>query len=189
MNDFQNLKTQEEKLRRDIKDKAILNALNLAKEAHKGQKRDEGDPYIIHPIRIGNILTYDLGIKDKDILIAGLLHDVIEDTSVTTEEIERKFGKKVSDMVSSLTRNKDKETKKEKFEKTLYASEEIRLLKACDWLDNLRSFVYRTDRGERWQRHLKEAQEMYIPLAKATGNKWLITEMEKAYSKVLRIRK
>jgi len=193
MNDFQNLKLQEEKLKNGIENLGIkgniLDALDLAKKAHKEQRRDEGDPYIIHPIRIANMLMYDLGVRSADMVVAGLLHDVVEDTNVTLEEIEEKFGKKVADIILSLTRDKEKETKKEKFDKILKGQQEIKLLKACDWLDNLRSFIYRTDRGERWDRHLQEAKEMYIPLARATENKWLITEMEKAYDEVLRLQK
>ena len=195
MNDFQNLKLQEGKLRTKadsfgVKGKNdILDALDLAKKAHEGQKRDEGIPYVIHPIRVANTLMYDLSSKGVESIVSGLLHDVVEDTNVTLAEIEKRFGKKVADTVLSLTRDKKKETKKEKFEKTLQKEQRIKLLKACDWLDNLRSLAYWTDRGEKWQRHLQEAKEMYIPLAKATENKWLIGEMEKAYDKVLRTHK
>jgi hypothetical protein len=86
-----------------------------------------------------------------------------------------------------MTRDKEKETKRQKYEKIIHKSQEIKMIKACDWLDNLRSCVYRTDRGERWQRHIKEDKEMYLPLAELIGNKWLIAEMTKAYKEVLRI--
>ena len=195
MNDFQNLKLQEEKFRKalnnlDVEEKpAIVMALELAKKAHAGQNRDEGGQYIIHPIRVANTLIYNLGFRDRNIKIAGLLHDVVEDTNITLAKIEKSFGKNVSDLVATLTRDKEKETKKQTFEKMLQESLEKKILKTCDWLDNLRSFVYRTDRGERWQRHLQEAKEMYIPLARAAENKWLIAEMEKVYDKVLRTQK
>lgn len=196
MSDFRDLELQENKLRDGIRSFIVLeqerliiiSALELAKKAHEGQKRDEGDPYIIHPIRIANTLIYDLKVIDADIIIAGLLHDVVEDTYVPLDEIKEEFGGSVAYFVRALTRDKARETKREKFEKTINGMEEVKLLKACDWLDNLQSFVYRTDRGERWQRHLVEAKEMYIPLARATNNQWLLQEMKKAYDSVLRLR-
>ena len=194
MTNFRDLKLHEERLKNGVKkfvpeeQERILNAFDLAEMVHRDQKRDEGDPYIIHPIRIANTLIYDLGISTGDMIIAGLLHDVVEDTNTTLNEITKKFSENVSRLVNALTRYKERETKKDKFKKTISGPEEIRLLKACDCLDNLRSFVYRTDRGERWQRHLQEAKDMYIPLARATGNEWLMTEMEKAYDEVLRLR-
>ncbi len=163
----------------------LSDALTLAKRAHQGQKRDEGDPYVIHPIRIANMLISDLKVTDGNIIIAALLHDVVEDTGITLEEIKEKFGEEVGELVHLLTRDKEKETKKEKFEKTLRGSAEDKLLKACDYLDNLRSLLFRTDREERWQRHLREAEEMYIPMAEATRDEWLISEMKKAYRQAL----
>lgn len=190
MIDFRNFALQEERLMAGIKkfepseQNYIKDALELAKQAHQGQKRDEGDPYIIHPVRVANTLIYDLRVSDFEMIIAALLHDVVEDAEVPVEEIRQKFGEKAARLVEALTRKKEKETKREKFEKTIIGPEDALLIKACDWLDNLRSLEFRTDRGERWRRHLNEAKEMYIPLAKAIGDKWLIEEMEKAYKKV-----
>lgn len=184
--EFRNLRFQEKKLTDGIQrfssqDKIlIISALELAKVAHAQQKRDEGDPYVIHPIRLANTLIYDLGVRDTDLVIAGILHDVVEDSDISLKVIEERFGKKVAELVAALTREKDRETKRQKFERTKRGPPEVRLLKTCDWLDNLRSFPFRTDRGERWQRHLKEAREMYIPLAEATADTWLLAEMQKA---------
>ncbi len=191
MDEFRNLELQKERLIEGLqglpeKD-SVMSALNLAEKSHQGQKRDEGDPYFIHPVRVVNFLIHDLGVKDKDVLIAALLHDVVEDTGVPLKEIKEKFGERVSGFVFSLTRDKKKETKKEKFRKTLKSAEEIKLIKACDCLDNIRSLVYRTDRGDRWQRHLREAREFNIPLAEATGRKKLISDTVEAYEKVLRL--
>lgn len=194
MIDFRDITIQEERLKNrlekwNFQDRSrILTALELARRAHERQKRDEGDPYIIHPMRVTNTLIGDLNVTDSDMIIAGLLHDVVEDTDISLAEIRRKFGERVVKLVSALTRDKEKETKKDKFEKTVNGPEDVRLIKACDWLDNLRSFIYRTDRGERWQRHLKEAKEMYIPLAEATRDDRLVMEMKNAYEAVLRLR-
>ncbi len=190
MNNFRNLNFQEEKLKEKIKEipyanqQQILKALAVAKKNHQGQTRDEGDPYVIHPIRLANSLIYNLEIKNSEMIAAALLHDVVEDTPVTIEEIEKEFGNKIKYFVQMMTREKYKESKKEKCEKIMQSGEEIKLIKAVDYLDNLRSLRFRNDRGERWQRHLREAVELNIPLAKATGNKWLIEEMEKAYEEV-----
>jgi GTP pyrophosphokinase len=193
MNKFRDLTIQEGLLKEAIRNfntegrACILRALELAKEAHNGQKRDEGDPYIIHPIRVANTLIYNLGIIDCDMVSAGLLHDVVEDTEVPLEEIQKRFGERVAEFVEFMTRDKEKETKKEKYDKIILESQELKVIKACDWLDNLRSCVYRVDRGERWQRHLREDEEMYLPLAKIVGDKWLIAEMIKAHGEVLRV--
>jgi len=187
MKDFRNLTLQEKMLYEGIhefssdKQSMVTEALQLAKQAHKGQERDEGDPYIIHPIRVANTFIYNLGITDVDTICAALLHDVVEDSDVSFNEIEKRFGKNVEKIVVILTRDKQKETKEEKLQETLRASKATQMLKACDWLDNLRSMPLRTDRGKRWHRHIKETKEMYIPLAEAVENKWLINEMAKAY--------
>jgi len=188
---FLNIDYQYDKLIRaveklDKKDK-ILSALELAKESHKDQKRDEGQDYFIHPIRIVNCLIYELDIKDSNLLISALLHDVVEDSEMTLGEINKKFGKKVEELVNKLTRNKDKETKREKFNKLMKESDEVRLIKTVDWLDNLRSFPYRKDRGERYCRHLKEASEMYLPLAQSINN-YLTSEMKKIIKKFPKIK-
>lgn len=184
MEEFRNLEFQEKRLKDAIENldskEEIKKALELAKKSHENQKRDEGDPYVIHLFRITNTLIYNLGIKDRDILIASLLHDIVEDTDITFEQVKEEFGDKVAEIVKALTRDKDKETKEEKFKKTLESSEAIIILKAADWLDNIRSLVYRTDREDRWQRHLRETEQMYIPLAKASGQEYLIEEIQKA---------
>lgn len=190
MIDFRNLALQEKRLMRGIatfwlnERSYIKDALELAKKAHFEQKRDEGDPYIIHPIRVANTLIYDLGVDDIKMVLAALLHDVVEDAGILIKEIKRNFGERAARLVEALTRNKEKETKRKKFEKTLDGPRDALLIKSCDWLDNLRSFKFRQDRGERWRRHLDEAKEMYIPLARVSNNAWLIKEMEKAYERI-----
>ena len=190
MEKFRNLSFQEDRLESGIQrfsqesQTEILAALEFARKAHHGQLRDELDPFIIHPIRIANTLLYDVGTGDAELIIAGLLHDVVEDSDVTVEEITQQFGERVGKLVAALTRDENKETKREKFEKDLGGPADIRLVKACDWLDNLRSLPLHEKRDERWHRLKREGKEMYIPLAKATGNQWLVNQMRAAYASV-----
>ena len=163
--------------------KRIVAAFELAKKAHKGQKRDEGPDYIIHPLRIVNTLFFELKIKDAGLMVVGLLHDVVEDSPVTIDEIGQAFGKRIATLIQALTRDKEKETKLEKFKKTLNADKEVRLMKSIDWLDNLRSFPFRTDRGERFFRHIREAYELYVPLAEST-DPYITQEMKNVLSKL-----
>ena len=85
MADFRNIAIQEERLRDGVRNfdsqtkSRILDALETAKNAHEGQKRDEGDPYVIHPIRIANTLIHDLNVSGAEIIVAGSPHDVVED--------------------------------------------------------------------------------------------------------------
>ena len=182
MEKFLDLKYQNNKLLeaiKNLKGKAqIVSAIKIAKRSHKGQKRDEGQDYIIHPLRMANILIFELLKKDRDLIISAILHDVIEDSNTTLKEIKEKFGKKVAELVSKLTRDKIKETKKEKFQKLIKESKEVRLLKAIDWLDNLRSFPHRKIKDKRFFRHIKEASEMYLPLAE-TINDYVTSKMKK----------
>lgn len=190
MENFRNLEFQESKLKEGIarfdsqSQRKILEAVELATRAHEDQKRDSEDPFIIHPIRVANMLIYDLNITDTELIIAGLLHDVVEDSDITAGEIARQFGEPVGSLVIKLTRYEDKETKREKFEKDLIGPADVRFIKTCDWVDNLRSLPYSIKRDEKFERIKREAGEMYIALAEATGNDWLVSEMKKAYEKV-----
>jgi len=80
----------------------IKEALNFAKEAHKGQKRKSGEEYVIHPILVAAITSYL--IDDENVIIAAILHDVVEDTSYTLDDIEKKFNKEVAKLVEGLTK-------------------------------------------------------------------------------------
>src|SRR5690554_3430163 len=80
----------------------LSDALEFAKEYHKGQLRDSGEPYITHPVGVADILI-DLGM-DTDTICAALLHDVVEDTIATEEMVVEKFGTKVAELVKSVTK-------------------------------------------------------------------------------------
>lgn len=181
MNQFTNLEFQYQKLLKVLEEfvdkKKVIAALDLAKKAHQNQKRDEGQDYFIHPVRIANCFIFELGNRDSDLIIAGILHDVVEDSEVTLEEIKKQFGNRVAEIVGKLTRDKNKESKKEKFEKTMRENDEVRLVKAVDWLDNIRSYPYRTDKGERFARHICEISEMNLPMAESV-NSYIASEMK-----------
>lgn len=124
----------------------ILAAFQFAQLKHKGQRRDEGAAYVIHPIRVAIILLDNAGTSDADVAVSALLHDVIEDCGVRIVSIEKRFGKRVAQFVKALTRipikgesdiEKEKH-KKQKFMELEHKPLEIRLIKCADILDNLR---------------------------------------------------
>ena len=81
----------------------IVRAFEFAKEAHKGIRRRSGEPYILHPIAVAKIASQEIGLGSTSIC-AALLHDVVEDTEFTVEDIEQHFGKKIAQLVSGLTK-------------------------------------------------------------------------------------
>jgi len=152
----------------------VLKAINFASEKHKEQKRKTGDPYIVHPLWVADQLA-QMGM-DTATVVAGVLHDVVEDTDATVEDIERLFGKDVAKLVDGVTkldkhqfRSKD-EAAAENFRKLLLATaEDIRTLivKLVDRLDNLRSLgIFRREKQIRIAR---ETLLVYAPLAHLLG--------------------
>lgn len=191
MNDFLNLDLARKKLvnlidRFPTEDKHhILKALQLATKAHKNQLRDEGVPFIIHPIRVAVCLIEELEICDKDSLASSLLHDVIEDTDLTLEEIEKYLGKKTAKSVAIITRDHKKETKYEKFKQYLRENKNIRAIKVCDRLDNMRSWPYIPKNHsslKKFPRWFKESDKISLPLAESVDKK-LVSLMNDALSK------
>ena len=166
-------------------------AYNFALKAHKTQKRDEGVPYIIHPIAVADILS-DLKL-DSATIATGLLHDTIEDTHATYETIKEEFGQEVADLVDGVTKisefeNKaDENSKAENFRKLIIAtSKDIRVLlvKIADRLHNMRTI--RFVKGENKQiRKAKETMEIYAPLADRMGMNRIRDELEDLSFKVL----
>lgn len=187
---FRNLSYQKEKLEENLISFSdddqirIHEAIIFAEDAHQEQKRDEGDPYIIHPIRVTRNLIEGMGVTDPDLICAALLHDVLEDTEETRATIASRFGGRVADLVEHLSQDKVHETKTQYINRIVDGPLEIRLAKCADKLDNTRSMLLRTDRGNRWKRHVRETKESYLPLAESTGNQWAIEEMQKAYDAI-----
>ena len=127
----------------------LSKAYDFALKAHEKQKRDEGSPYIIHPVAVANILT-DLKL-DSATIATGLLHDTIEDTQATYKTIEKEFGKEVADLVDGVTKisayenQAASDSKAENFRKLILAtSKDIRVLlvKLADRLHNMRTIQF-----------------------------------------------
>ena len=166
-------------------------AYNFALKAHKTQKRDEGVPYIIHPIAVADILS-DLKL-DSATIATGLLHDTIEDTHATYETIKEEFGQEVADLVDGVTKisefeNKAGENSKaENFRKLIIAtSKDIRVLlvKIADRLHNMRTIGFVKDENKQI-RKAKETMEIYAPLADRMGMNRIRDELEDLSFQVL----
>jgi len=166
------------------KDLEILKkAYHFSREAHCSQKRSEGSPYIKHPLAVAYILA-DMKI-DAPSIAAGLLHDTIEDTGTTLEDIRSIFGKEIAFIVIALTKLSKvefmtkKEAQAENFRKMLLAmSEDIRviMIKFADRLHNMRTLQHLPENKQ--QRIAAETLEIYAPLANRLGIGWLRTELE-----------
>jgi RelA/SpoT family (p)ppGpp synthetase len=159
-------------------------AYNFALEAHQNQKREEGVPYIIHPVAVAKILT-DLKL-DSATITTGLLHDTIEDTKVTYESVKKEFGEEVAKLVDGVTKISALETKAstdskaENFRKLILAtSKDIRVLlvKLADRLHNMRTIHFVKDK-DKIIRKAKETMEIYAPLADRMGMNTIRDELE-----------
>ncbi len=163
---------------------SLSKAYEFALKAHKNQKRDEGVPYIIHPVAVADILT-DLKL-DSATITTGLLHDTIEDTKATYESVKKEFGKEVADLVEGVTKISALEeqaaenSKAENFRKLILAtSKDIRVLlvKLADRLHNMRTLKFVRDKNKRI-RKAKETMEIYAPLADRMGMNRIRDELE-----------
>ena len=168
----------------------LSKAYDFALKAHEKQKRDEGSPYIIHPIAVANILT-ELKL-DSATIATGLLHDTIEDTYATYNTIESEFGKEVADLVDGVTKISEFEnqaisnSKAENFRKLILAtSKDIRVLlvKLADRLHNMRTI--KVVEKEKQIRKAKETMEIYAPLADRMGMHRIRDELEDLSFEVL----
>lgn len=183
---FDELMTHCEPICRDEQDyERIRQAFYFAKEAHKGVKRKSGEPYITHPLAVARIVVVEIGLGVKSVL-AALLHDVVEDTDYTVEDIEHRFGAKVASMVDGLTKlagafSQDKDTSEqaENFKKMLLTlSDDIRvcLIKIADRLHNMRTLGSMPK-----HKQMKIASEtifLFAPLAHRLGLYAIKTEFE-----------
>ena len=168
----------------DLNPQTVEDAIEYAKTMHEGQTRSSGEPYYTHPVEVASILAemkMDLGS-----IITAILHDTIEDTEATYEEIEKKFGKEVADLVdgvSKLTRIESKTVEgkqAENFRKLLLAmSEDIRVLlvKLADRLHNMRT-IDGIKKPEKQRRIALETLEIYVPLAERIGVHKIKAELE-----------
>jgi len=171
--------------------KTLSKAYDFALRAHKTQKRDEGVPYIIHPVAVADILT-DLKL-DSATIATGLLHDTIEDTHATYNTIKEEFGQEVADLVDGVTKISEFEnqavdnSKAENFRKLIIAtSKDIRVLlvKIADRLHNMRTIKFVKD-TDKQIRKAKETMEIYAPLTDRMGMNRIRDELEDLSFQVL----
>lgn len=163
---------------------AIEHAYLLAKEAHGSQVRKSGEPYIIHPLSVAIILA-ELEM-DKETIIAGILHDVVEDTAITQEQIEKEFGHEVELLVDGVTKltqlnySQDKiEVQAENLRKMFIAmAKDIRVIviKLADRLHNQRTMQYQSP--EKQMEKSRETLDIYSPLAQRLGISKIKTELD-----------
>jgi GTP pyrophosphokinase len=153
----------------------ITRAYALAKEAHEGQKRKSGEPYLIHPVCVAIILAQLE--MDKETIVGGLLHDVVEDTHYTTEDLIRLFGEEISALVDGVTKltqlnySVDKvELQAENLRKMFLAmAKDIRviIIKLADRLHNMRTLEFM--RPEKQKEKSRETMDIYAPIADRLG--------------------
>ncbi|MBR3163221.1 MAG: bifunctional (p)ppGpp synthetase/guanosine-3',5'-bis(diphosphate) 3'-pyrophosphohydrolase [Clostridia bacterium] len=166
-----------------VDNRLILRAYNYADSKHKNQKRRSGEPYIIHPLNVAYILA-EVGLDDATIC-AALLHDVIEDTDVTHDDLVKEFGQEIAEMVEGVTKlstmpfDTIEEQQVEDYRKMFLAmGKDIRviIIKLADRLHNMRTLKFL--KRERQIANAKETMEIYAPLANRLGLYSLKWELE-----------
>lgn len=167
-----------------VDENIIKNAYDYAAKAHKTQKRHSGDPYIVHPLAVANILV-ELKLDGPTITTA-LLHDTIEDTEATHAEVKKIFGNEIAELVDGVTKISKLEmanknlTAGDNFRKLILAtSKDIRVLlvKLADRLHNIRT-ISSIEKKEKRERIAKETMEIYAPLAERMGMHIIRDELE-----------
>ena len=175
----------------------VLKAFEFANEAHKGVRRRSGEPYILHPIAVAKIVVDEIGLGCKSIC-AALLHDVVEDTDFTVEDIQRLFGDKIASLVDGLTKiktaldndNKNKwqpnrvSLQAENFRRILVTlNDDVRivLIKLADRLHNVRTIQFMPEYKR--DKILSETMYLFIPLAHRLGLYSIKSEMENIWLK------
>ena len=162
----------------------ITKAFNFAKQAHKGVKRRSGEPYIMHPIAVAQIACSEIGLGSTSIC-AALLHDVVEDTDYTVEDIENLFGPKVAQIVDGLTKisggifGDRASAQAENFKKLLLTmNDDIRviLIKIADRLHNMRTLGSMLPNKQ--YKIAGETLYIYAPIANRLGLNKIKTELE-----------
>lgn len=169
--------------------KKIRAAYECAAQAHEGQKRRNGEPYIIHPVAVAEIIV-EMGL-DTDSICAGLLHDCIEDTEFGYREIENKFGTSVAELVDGVTRlgmlrySKEQEQFEDLRKMFMAMAKDIRviLIKLADRLHNARTFQYLPERKQRDK--ALETMEIYAPIAHRLGMSRIKWELEDLCLRIL----
>lgn len=191
------MKAARPRLRNEEQVQMVRKAFEFANQAHKNVRRRSGEPYIIHPIEVAKIVVSDIGLGCKSIC-AALLHDVVEDTGYTVEDIRSLFGDKIASLVDGLTKIKtvlDNEDRKgvtmsteslqaENFKRillTLNDDVRVALIKLADRLHNCRTIEYMPEHKR--DKILSETMFIFIPLAHRLGLYGVKSEMENIWLK------
>ena len=203
MKHFTDLKFNKQELEKKLlsfptdQQQRIQQALTLAEKHHAGQVRNaekpKNTPYIIHPIGCA-LWLIEQKITDIDIIIATILHDTLEDTQLSPDTIKSQFGKRILELVKSVTRERSTdETEEQKrvnkiehFKKLTDEPAATKLIKAADFLDNMRSWPFvpiNASMAYKIPRWIKEAEQYYIPIANAVAPQ-AVPEMEEIVTKV-----
>jgi GTP pyrophosphokinase len=147
----------------------VRRAVAVARRAHEGQSRDDGAPYLVHPLRTALILVEELGVAEPDALCAAILHDVLEDDkALTADTLRDEFGPRVAEMVTTLTKPTKAEgsreaVNREYFPRVARAGLATRLVKLADRLDNTRDLARCPDPAKR-HRKLDETRSFYLAM-------------------------
>ncbi len=161
----------------------IQRAYIYSAKQHEGQLRKSGEPYMVHPVYVAKIIT-EMGL-DEATICSALLHDTVEDTSATVEEIEQLFGGDIAEIVDGVTKlssvnfSKREERQAESFRKLLVAMTKdmrVLLLKLADRLHNMRTLDHMSDASR--ERIAEETRDIYAPLADRLGISWLHSELD-----------
>ncbi|MBO7401838.1 MAG: HD domain-containing protein, partial [Lachnospiraceae bacterium] len=181
---FEQLQERIHKYRKDTDLSVIEKAYHVAREAHEGQLRRSGEPYIIHPLCVAIILA-ELEM-DKETIAAGILHDVIEDTALTEEQMKAEFGEEITLLVNGVTKltqlsySADKiELQAENLRKMFLAmAKDIRviIIKLADRLHNMRTMEYQTP--EKQISKSRETLDIYAPIAQRLGISKIKVELD-----------
>ncbi len=181
--DIEQLLTRVRNYQPDTDLSVIRKAYEFSAKAHEGQTRRSGEPYVQHPVAVAGVLT--MLKTDVTAVVAGLLHDTLEDTVATAEELEREFGKEVVHLVDGVTKigkitfRSSEEKQAENFRKmVLSMADDIRvvIIKLADRLHNMRTLEHLDERKR--QEISQETLEIYAPLANRIGIGWVKNELE-----------
>ena len=180
---IQDIIEKKKKISKKVDTKLIMKAYNLAKEKHGGQLRKSGEPYIIHPLHVAYTIA-EIGL-DESTICAAILHDVVEDTDVTNEDLVEMFGTEIAEMVAGVTKLSKiqfasvEEQQVENYRKMFLAmGKDIRviLIKLADRLHNMRTLSFL--KRDRQIAISKETKELYAPLANRLGLYSIKSELE-----------
>jgi GTP pyrophosphokinase len=180
---FEDVQTQVQSYLKDADLGLLRRAYEFSAQEHQGQTRSSGEPYLVHPVAVAAILA-DLKL-DLTCIVAGLLHDVLEDTLTTREILEERFGKDIAHVVEGLTKisrirfNSREQQQAESFRKMMLAMvDDIRvvLVKLADRLHNMRTLEHLSARQQ--ERIARETMEIYAPLAHRLGIGRIKNELE-----------